>query len=352
METIKRKDGNRYRESYYLGRKKVNGPYFRRKTDANTWKTQVIAKREQHKALGIEMVAPSRVTFAEYADKWLRTYVGTRASKTLLNYRSNLITHLIPRFGRLYLSELTAEHGLSLIHDLKATHSPKGIANIWIVLKALVNQARRDKLLRDNPFDGVKVPKAQLREDGYWVKAEISQFLKANLDDPLYPLIFVAIHTGLRLGELCGLQWDRVNFDSGQITITRTRDKLGLKETTKTQRKRFVPLMPEVMSLLLSLKEINQLKSDFVFLRSDGKPIDYGHVYRDFKQAQKRAKMGKVIRFHDLRHTFASNYMMNGGAVFALKDLLGHSAIEMTMRYSHCSPEHLKGSLEFMSMTR
>jgi integrase len=88
---------------------------------------------------------------------------------------------------------------------------------------------------------------------------------------------------------------------------------------------------------------------DFVFLGPKGGPIPYGHLYRQFGIAQSEAGIANKIRFHDLRHTFASNYMMSGGNVFDLQKLLGHTKIEMTMVYAHLSPNHLQGSLRFMS---
>lgn len=90
--------------------------------------------------------------------------------------------------------------------------------------------------------------------------------------------------------------------------------------------------------------------SDYIFIGAKGGEISYGHIYRQFRQAQSEAGIKNLIRFHDLRHTFASNYMMNGGNVFDLQKLFGHTKIEMTMRYAHLSPNHLQGSLRFMNM--
>ena len=163
-------------------------------------------------------------------------------------------------------------------------------------------------------------------------------------------MYFVAIHSGLRLSELTGLKFDRVDFRLNQISITRTRDKLGLKDTTKTKLKRIVPMTSEVRALLLKLFN-EQHENNYVFVESDGSPVKYAHIYRRFHQAQDRALITNKIRFHDMRHTFASNYMMNGGNVFDLQKILGHTKIDMTMRYAHFSPNHLQNSLKYMDMS-
>lgn len=137
---------------------------------------------------------------------------------------------------------------------------------------------------------------------------------------------------------------------SNQIVVTRTRDKYGLKETTKTKIKRFVPMTQQVRALLLGLHENNQ-GSLYVFLENDGSEVKYAHIYRRFHKAQDKAGITNKIRFHDLRHSFASNYVISGGNVFDLQKLLGHTDIKMTMRYAHFTPDHLQGSLKFMEMT-
>lgn len=105
----------------------------------------------------------------------------------------------------------------------------------------------------------------------------------------------------------------------------------------------------EARAILLAI-HAKGLNGKFVFIENDRTPVKYAHVYRRFHQAQKRAGITNKIRFHNLKHTFTSNYMMNRGNVFDLQKLLGHTKIEMTMRYAHFSPTHLQSTLQFMSM--
>ena len=345
MEKLKLKNGEiRYRECYYYGNKKITSPSFKKISDAKTWKNRVETEKLSKLAHGEHYHKSIEVNFYEYAEKWLHGHVEVNCTpKTFRYYGSILRTHLYPRFAKMNISQINEDLGMSLMSDLKKTHSAKGIKNIWIVLKGVINKARKDKIIFQDPFEDIKKPKPDLVQDQFWNKLEINQFLMANKADQLLPLYFIAIHSGCRLAELCGLKWDRVDFVNNQLSISRTRDKDGLKETTKTKIKRFVPMTQEVRLILLSLFQSNK-GNPYVFLEADGSEVKYAHVYRRFGKAQAKAGITNKIRFHDLRHSFASNYMMNGGNVFDLQKLLGHTDIKMTMRYAHFTPDHLQNS--------
>jgi site-specific recombinase XerD len=110
---------------------------------------------------------------------------------------------------------------------------------------------------------------------------------------------------------------------------------------------------PVVKSILIELHhrknpktvstDIKGKQVHLVFGNADGGIMNIHHLYRDFQRAQNRAKMSQVIRFHDLRHTFASHFMMNGGNIYDLQKVLGHTKTEMTQIYAHLAPEHLAG---------
>lgn len=351
MEKFKIKNGEyRYRESIYIGYKKINSPSFKRITDAKAWKARMETEKFSKLAHGENYFEQQNILFSDFAKRWLETTVKVKVvHRTYQGYESYLRVHLLPRFGKMFLRDIKEEHGNQLLSELKKTHTAKGIHNIWQVMKAVLLKARRDKLISCDPWENLQRPKLDLKEDTYWIRDEINQFLRANTQDQLYPFFFVAIHTGMRLAELCGLCWDRVNFNLNQITVSRTRDKTGLKDSTKTKLKRIIPMTPEVRSILLSIHQ-KRLNGSFIFVEKNGEEVKYAHVYRRFGKAQEKAGITNKIRFHDLRHSFASNYMMNGGNVFDLQKLLGHTKIDMTMKYAHFTPDHLQGSLRFMNM--
>jgi integrase len=118
------------------------------------------------------------------------------------------------------------------------------------------------------------------------------------------------------------------------------RDRNGLGDRTKTVKsRRYIPMNAVVKNHLLELKEASQ--KDLVFVDKAQGGFDVDHLYRDFRLFLKQAGIENTFRFHDLRHTFASHFMMNGGNIYDLQKILGRTSLEMTQRYAHLAPEHL-----------
>ena len=166
--------------------------------------------------------------------------------------------------------------------------------------------------------------------------------MSKNTNDPFYFLYVLALNTGLRRGELLGLCWDKVNLAEGRIEISRIRDRYGLKDTTKTGLIRHLPLNNTAQNTLETLYK-NKHHQRFVFAYENGTLIDMTHFStRHFPKAIKRSGVPK-IRFHDLRTTYASNFVMAGGDIFALSKLLGHTSVEMTAKkYAALHPTFMK----------
>ena len=182
MEKLKLKNGEiRYRESYRLGNKKINSPSFKRITDAKIWKARIETEKFAKLAQGENYFEVQNVFFADYANKWLETYVRAHCVlRTYQGYESYLRAHLLPRFGKMYLRDIKEDHGLELLNDLKKTHTTKGILNIWQVMKAILLRARREKIILFDPWENIQRPKQDIRQDSFWIRDEISQFLRAN----------------------------------------------------------------------------------------------------------------------------------------------------------------------------
>lgn len=352
MEIITNKDGTiSFREMIWLNSRSIKSPCFTRRSDARAWKVKQESERQKRKALGEDSRYSERILFSDYAKKWLEEIVKIdKSPKTYRSYESILRIHLYPCFQKKHLNEICEADGRKLLLKLKESgHAGKGINNIMMVLKAILNRAVRDMYLLRNPLMNLSKQKENLKTDSFWTKMEIQQFLSANQKDPLYYLYLVALHTGMRMGELCGLCFDRIDFQRNEIAVTRIRDKDGHRDTTKTGIKRVIPMLPIVKAVFLDLFKKNQ-GSSFVFLDKQMRPVDYGHIYRDFKKAQVRAGMSKPLPFHGTRHVFASQFMMNGGNIFDLQKILGHTDLKMTQRYAHFSPEHLQKAIGFMNM--
>ena len=233
--------------------------------------------------------------------------------------------------------------------ELKKNHNSKGVNTIIITLKSIFKEAIKDGYLFKSPCEHIKTLKSDKKHEVYWTKSEINQFLRFNYGHELYYLFIVALNTGMRRGELAGLCWDRVDFSNNSIAVTRTRDRGELKERTKTNIIRIIPMNELVRSTLLNLFKL-RTESNFVFLGANNQPINPHHLYRQFNKAQKKAGLGRQIRFHDLRHTFASQYVLNSGSIYDLQKFLGHTDISMTTRYAHHSMEYLQTAMNGFSL--
>ena len=344
---VKKKNGVSFRARIYGVDGKLKSKTFPNRTLAKEWERRTLRDRDQQEATGL--VVSDGGSFEEFTNRWFKEKVKVRlSSSTQTNYQRILKKHLLPVFGMMKLRDIRVEHANQLVAKLKEDgHAPKGINNILGVLLTILNDATEWQCLARNPlFRYRPVKEPELHYD-YWTAPEIQQFLNASIADPLFPVFLVAINTGMRRGELCALKWDRVDFIRNQIIVSRSLTRYGLSETTKTGRKRYVPISPIVRELLQKL--MREQKGDFVFCDQEGVPLDAHHLYRDFHSSQKRAGFKRLIRFHDLRHTFASHFMMNGGNIYDLQKILGHASLEMTQRYAHMSPDHLADAIQIVA---
>jgi integrase len=346
MHVIKNKKGTSYREKIYIDGKAVFSPRFKRKSDAVQWKARMETEKGRYQATGLlpkvfqeEIEVP---TLEEEAMLWLNTSVKLQLSqRTYEHYRNNLMRHILPHFGKLKLNKIQVAHGHQLIQMLlDKGHNPKGINLILGVFKRVLIEATRENRIEKNPLQYLKEMKEAPSADVYMTVDEINRVLDVSHGHYFHSLFILAINTGMRRGELSGLCWDKINFSTGLIEISRLRDRNGLADRTKTYRsRRFVPMNVVVRNHLEMLKSKSQGK--FVIVKESGIPFDVDHLNRDFKRCLKKAGIEHHLRFHDLRHTFASHFMMNGGNIYDLQKILGHTSLDMTQRYAHLAPEHL-----------
>lgn len=341
MQVFKTKKGTLYREKICVDGKNIYSPRFARKTDAKEWKARMTSERARYKSSGVLPHVLNTIampTFKEYATMWLETRVKTQlAARTYEHYEGTMRNHLIPLFGEVKLHEIRLHHADKLIQTLSAKdHNAKGINLIMGVFKRVLIEATRENRLERNPLQFMKELKSSAIPDVYLSLEEIDAVLEASKGHTFHSLFLVAANTGMRRGELAGLCWDRVNFSLNLIEISRIRDRNGLADRTKTTKsRRFIPMNVIVRQHLLEMK-LKRPSTDLVF-----DEFDVNHLYRDFRKFIKIANVKTLYRFHDIRHSFASHFMMNGGNIYDLQKILGHTSLEMTQRYAHLAPEHL-----------
>ncbi len=349
IEEVKLKNGVAYRAVVYGADGHRRRKTFKSKTLAKEWERRALRERDEEEATGL--VVKDSATFEEFTERWMKEKVAVRLSdSTQTSYRRIVKLHLIPQFRNMRLRDIRVDHANRLVADLKqANHAPKGINIILGVLLTILNDAVEWQCLARNPLFRYKSVKEPELHFDYWSAPEIQQFLNATTSDELQPVYIAALNTGMRRGELCALKWDRVDLVRNQLIVSRNLTRYGLSETTKTGKKRYVPINPVLKALLQKL--MREQRGDFVFCEQDGRALDAHHLYRDFQIAQKKAGFERLIRFHDLRHTFASHFMQNGGNIYDLQKILGHSSLEMTQRYAHMSPDHLAKAIEIVSFS-
>jgi integrase len=168
-----------------------------------------------------------------------------------------------------------------------------------------------------------KEPQGRIR----WLEPDEEQrLLEACLASPspwVYPITTIALESGCRRGELLGLTWDRVDLSRGVIRL----------EVTKSGRRREIPMRQVVYDILAGLPGSR-----------DGRVWPVRTIRKAFEQAVVAAKLDD-FHFHDTRHHFASWFVMQGGALPALQQLLGHKTLAMTMRYAHLNEKHLRAEV-------
>jgi len=212
--------------------------------------------------------------------------------------------------------------------------SPSTVANELSVLRHMLRLAKRWGYIAAAP-DVVlpKRPEGRLR---YLDETDIGRLIaacRASRNRYLLPVVTIALHTGMRKGEILGLEWERIDLSTARITLPRT----------KNGKPRGVPIGRAVYEALIALEPDADRRRGRLF--PDRNDRRGSQVRTAFDVALKRAGIAG-FRFHDLRHTAASHLVMRGATLQDVKEILGHSDLRMTLRYAHLSPAHLRGAVE------
>jgi len=243
---------------------------------------------------------------------------------------------LLEAFGNQPVASITPQQVEGFQRDLLALGLKPSTTNRYLaLLKTIFSLALRNGKAATNPVKAVKLLREHNVRIRYLTEEEEAR-LFAVLPERYRPLVKVALHTGLRQGELLGLTWAQVDFLAGVLTIPRS----------KHGETRHVPMNAVVREILWEcwtarLAQANA--SPYVFLTAYGEP--FHDVRKWFPLALREAGIAN-FRWHDLRHTFASRLVMAGVDLRTVQELMGHKTIQMTLRYSHLSPSHQRQAVE------
>ena len=302
-------------------------------------------------------VKPGRLTLGEYLGQWLDGYVKTNCSlRTLDGYHSVAKCHLVPNLGMIPLTQLRHEQIQQYYGRCLSEGGPTGeglsartVLHIHRVLFEALKHAVRQGLLIRNVAELVDVPRARKRKMKALTPQEVARLLNVAKDTPYYPVIYAAVNTGLRQGELLGLRWRDLDLDLAALSVTQVlykrRGVCTFKEPKSDHSRRRLDLPPSLALFLRgyrSQREADQLalgkplsQDGLVFSKVGGEPLDPGTLTHSFARTAQKAGVGGT-RFHDLRHTFASLMLLAGVHPKIVSEMLGHASVAFTLdTYSH-----------------
>ena len=287
-----------------------------------------------------------KLTVGQHLDDWLNGYVKTRCSRrTWDGYESIIRNHLKPALGDIQLKDLQPRQIQSYHGKACEKLSPRTVAKHHRLLSQALKYAVRQGILGRNPCSLVDCPKWKGKTMRTLTIDELGTLLEAAADDQFYPVIYTAVSTGLRQAELLGLRWRDVDLDMLSISVSRTlykrRGTVEFKDTKTAHSRRRVAMTAK---LALFLRDYKQDRlwlgqpvglDDLVFSHQDGSPFDPCTVTHSFHKIAGQVGLGGV-RFHDLRHTFASLALLRGAKPKVISEALGHASVAFTMdTYSH-----------------
>lgn len=358
----KREDG-RWEGRIVVGHKK-NGDSIFRYISAPTQKELSAKLRQLTEAYkGVDLTEESNMALSVWLDKWLDEYMAATLRPTTLNgYRRSLELHVKPYLGNKTLSKITAVDLRSLYRSLQETGRVREHPRLGSTLSdttinrlhAIFHQAMEDALhahiIAKNPTVGATVPKASHAQKRVLTDKELDTFLNAVREDKIWgDFFYVELTTGLRRGEICGLMWQDFDARNGVLQVRRTlhNRKLGVDMLGKTKTRsgeRTIVLPRSTAEILRRRKEKAITQWIFPDPVRPELPLSPNCAYTHMKAILHKAGLPD-IRFHDLRHTFATHAIASGVDAKTLSGILGHTNASFTLdTYTHVTPDMQKAA--------
>jgi len=302
---------------------------------------QIHAKRltEITEGKWFNKTAISDVAMSEVLDRYMKEVSPNLAPST--DFRNSQV---VKKFKAFFGDTLLKDVSTSLVSKYKAIclekeYSKDTILKELNVLRRVFNVAIQEwELCKENPVSKVlrtlgKTDNKRVR----YLSAEELQRLTVALPSWLRPIVTIARHTGLRRRNILELKWSEVDLGRRVIMIPKTKNGEAIG----------IPLNQIALKTLSEVQRVRHLLSPYVFCDREGKPLSPFRVSMSFKRAKERAKI-ENLRFHDLRHDFASGLVQSGVPIHTVKELLGHKDLRMTIRYCHLSPENLREAVNVL----
>ena len=361
----KREDG-RWEGRIVVGHK-ANGDSIFRYIYADTQKELTAKLRQNIDAYqGIDLTEDSRMSLSEWLDTWLEQMALTLRPGTLEHYRSDLNHHIKPYLGQKRLTQLTSADLRELYRALEDRGrarprpgqspglSPTTVHGIHTILHQALQAAVAQGLMPANPAAQVEPPKVQYKPMNILNEEQIERFLETAAQDKIWnDFFYTELTTGLRLGEICGLMWSDFDERKGVLEVKRTlhREKGGRLVTgdPKTYAgTRKIVLPNSTAELLRNRKKCSYSVWIFPHPLQPETPMNPSTAYRQLKKFLKEAELPD-IRFHDLRHSFATHALASGVDAKTLSGILGHTKASFTLdTYTHTTGDMQRRAAEIV----
>ena len=351
---------------YTLGFDQMTGKQIQRSITGKTQKEVAQKLRE----ITVELdqgtyQEPTKMTLGEWLEIWLKDYSVNLKPMTQQTYSEQIQNHIKPELGRIKLKDLKTHMIQRFYSSLATGEKPlaaKTIKNIHGVLHRALNQAVSNNLIRVNPATACVLPKVQKPEIKPLEPGEIYRILQEAKEDDYQNLVIVALFTGMRQGELLGLSWDCVDFETGVIIVKQQlqhKDGKYFLCSPKSNKPRKMLPAPLVMDALKAEQEKQRLAQqqagevwsnpfNLVFTDASGKNLVRRTVVKHFKAIAERAGAGDA-RFHDMRHSFAVASLLAGDDIKTVQENLGHATAAFTLDvYGHVTEQMRRDSASRM----
>ena len=349
----KRKDG-RWEGRYTAGRDPDTGKAIYKNVLGKT-QAEVKAKLKQaiEEAKGLDAAKVGRHTVGQWMEVWFEHYAKVKVRPSShQTYRGYIDNHIKPNIGKIQLEKLTSldlqkfykkllEKGrVDRIESRKQSNglSAKTVRNIHQIISSAMKLAQEQKLIASNPTEGCALPRLEHREMQTLPVEQLQSFLREAKDSGVFELYYLELVTGLRRGELLGLKWEDVDLERGDLRVRRQIARISgevVEAPLKTKNAyRTLPLAEDTVDILEAQRKKTG-DSPWVFPSPTGGPISPDSVLHMLHRVLKRAGLPRV-RFHDLRHTFATLALQNGVDVKTMSGMLGHFSAGFTLdTYAH-----------------
>ena len=349
----KRSDG-RWEGRYTAGHDPVTG---KRITKNVLGKTQAEVREKLRRTIeetrGLDVARAGEYTTGQWLEVWFNDYAMLKVRPSShQTYRGYLDHHIKPYIGNIPLTKLSSLDLQRLykkllsdgrVDRIESKKQPKGLSaktvrNIHQIISSALKLAVEQKLIARNPAEGCALPKVERKEMQTLPVEQLTSFLREAKESGVYEMYYIDLATGLRRGELLGLKWSDIDLEKGDLRVQRQIGRIDgkiIEMPLKTKNAyRTLPLSTEAIDVLMQ-QRIKTGNSEWVFPSPTGGPMSPDSVLHMLHRVLKRAGLPKV-RFHDLRHTFATLALQNGVDIKTVSSMLGHFSAGFTLdTYAH-----------------